>query len=167
MPAKTRAEAPVKRFWVEESFGRTLLEVVVAPVVREVLFATSWRMVERVVKYSAEPKPVRSAEGTVPRHSELMGCGPERMERRTGRREVLRDCCTRVLRRSAGCKRTAEDTPLPRPARKWKVGWAFFVDLALVEAPSDIAVVGLKPSAWAGWVMAAAVASCARITVCS
>jgi hypothetical protein len=30
------------------------------------------------------------------------------------------DCCTRVLTRSAGWRRTAERTPELRPAKKWK-----------------------------------------------
>lgn len=30
------------------------------------------------------------------------------------------DCCTRVLRRSAGWRRKAVVQPEPRPARKWK-----------------------------------------------
>lgn len=36
-------------------------------------------------------------------------------------RVVLRDCWTRVFRRSAGWRRTAERTPEERPARKWTV----------------------------------------------
>ena len=32
---------------------------------------------------------------------------------------VLDDCCTRVLRRSAGWRRTAERSPDARPAAKW------------------------------------------------
>lgn len=37
-------------------------------------------------------------------------------------REWWPDCWTRVLRRSIGCRRTAEQTPEPRPAAKWKAG---------------------------------------------
>lgn len=105
------------------------------------LLATSCRRVFRDVKYNAEPKPVRRAEGTVPRHKDVTGLGPERIERRTGRREEDRDCCTRVLRRSAGWRRTALETPDARPARKWKVGCVFLCDdrwTALV-LPLDIA----------------------------
>ena len=75
------------------------------------------------MKYSADPNPVRSAEGTVPRHKEVMGWGDARMVRRTGRSAEERDCWTRVFRRSAGWRSTAEETPEARPARKWKVGW--------------------------------------------
>lgn len=58
----------------------------------------------------------------MPRHRLRIGCGDERMERRVGRREaVSRDCWTRVLRRSAGCRRTEEVRPERRPATKWKV----------------------------------------------
>jgi len=87
------------------------------------LLATSWRREDNEVKYRAEPKPVRRAEGRVPRQRLVMGLGPLRMERRTGKREEDRDCCTRVLRRSAGWRRMALETPEVRPARKWKVGW--------------------------------------------
>ena len=83
-PAKTRAVAPVMRFWVFESLGRTELlraagllrpdgdvgdpEMAALALLIEVwLFATSCRSVLKVVKYNAEPKPVRSAEGSVPR----------------------------------------------------------------------------------------------------
>jgi hypothetical protein len=78
----------------------------------------------REVKYNALPKPVRSALGTVPRHSDVMGFGPERILRSVPLRVEKRDCWTRVLRRSAGWRRTALETPLARPARKWNVGWA-------------------------------------------
>ena len=122
MPANTRAEAPVKRFCAEESFGRTLLlppgPRIGAAIDLALLLATSWRKVFRLVKYSAEPKPVRSADGTVPRHNEAIGRGPDNIDRSTGNREEERDCWTRVLRRSAGWRRTAEETPLARPATK-------------------------------------------------
>lgn len=81
---------------------------------------------------------MRSAEGTVPRHSEVTGCGDERMERRTGNKEEERDCWTRVLRRSAGWSRTAEETPEARPARKWKVGWEDWRFGEAVDVPLDI-----------------------------
>ena len=135
---------------MDVSFGRTLrdgVDTMVLLLEAAWLFATSWRRVERLVKYNAEPKPVRSAEGTVPRHSEVIGCGPARIERRTGRSEVLPACCTRVLRRSAGCRRTAEETPLARPATKWNVGWAFLIGLAGVVLPFDIAVKNVYCSA--------------------
>jgi hypothetical protein len=118
-PANTRALAPVNMFWVEVSFGSTLLPaLMVVGMPFAVLLATSCRNVCRLVKYSAEPNPVRRADGTVPRHSEVIGCGPARIDRRTGTREELRDCCTRVLRRSAGCRSTAEETPDAKPATK-------------------------------------------------
>ena len=129
-PAKTLAVAPVSKFPVELSFGSTdevlpALTTLKLGALRAVLLATSCLNVFKLVKYKAEPKPVRRAEGTVPRHRDVIGCGPERMLRRTGSSEEERDCWTRVLRRSAGWRRTAEETPEPRPARKWKVGWDF------------------------------------------
>ena len=59
-------------------------------------------------------------DGRVPRHKERIGAVWERMERRVGRRALCGDCCTRVFRRSAGWRRTAERVPVERPARKWK-----------------------------------------------
>lgn len=67
----------------------------------------------------AEPKPVRSAEGSVPRQKERMEGEEWEISRMVVRRELEPDCCTRVLRRSAGCRRTAERRPEPRPATKW------------------------------------------------
>jgi hypothetical protein len=123
--------APVRRLLVLLSLGRTELLVLVGERtgrlrvlsgLARAFFATSWRSAFREVKYSADPKPVRSADGRVPRHSEVKGCGPERMERRTGSKEEDRDCWTRVFKRSAGCRRTALEMPEARPARKWNVG---------------------------------------------
>lgn len=43
---------------------------------------------------------------------------------RVGRRDCEPDCCTRVLRRSTGWRRTAEVKPEPRPATRWNaVRW--------------------------------------------
>jgi hypothetical protein len=38
---------------------------------------------------------------------------------KVGRREAPWDCCTRVLRRSAGWRRIDEVRPEQRPAAKW------------------------------------------------
>ena len=80
----------------------------------------------------AEPKPVRSAEGTVPRHSPRTEEGPERISLRVAWRVWWWDCWTRVLRRSAGWRRTAERRPEVSPAVKWKAAegvsqWLFLV----------------------------------------
>ena len=82
------------------------------------LLATTWRKELRVLKYKADPKPVRNAEGRVPRQSFATGFGDASIERRTGNREEDRDCCTRVLSKSAGWRRTALDMPEARPAKK-------------------------------------------------
>jgi hypothetical protein len=71
-------------------------------------------------KYNAEPRPVRMVDGNVPRQSWRIGLGPSRIPLKACRREVDWFCCTRVLSRSAGCKRKALATPDPRPATKWK-----------------------------------------------
>lgn len=58
----------------------------------------------------------------MPRHSERMGCGEERILRTVVAREsVFLDCCTRVLSRSAGCRRIDDASPEARPAKKWEV----------------------------------------------
>lgn len=151
-PALTLAVAPVSRFCVFVSFGRTVLRLTASfpflspPPVRlfaiAALFATSCRSELRDVKYSAEPKPVRSADGTVPRQRLDTGLGPARIERKVAPRDAAPDCCTRVLRRSAGWRRTAEEIPEPRPATKWNVGRAFLeLDFNRADEgePSDIA----------------------------
>lgn len=63
--------------------------------------------------------PVRITEGRVPRQSCFRELGPASMELRVVRRDVERDCWTRVLRRSAGWRRVAERQPVARPAKKW------------------------------------------------
>lgn len=76
----------------------------------------------RMVKYRAEPNPVRRAEGRVPRHSARMGLEDDRMVLIVGRRAaVWCDCWTRVLRRSAGWSRIDDVRPEQRPAAKWTV----------------------------------------------
>lgn len=48
----------------------------------------------RVVKYSADPKPVRRAEGSVPRHKPRIGCGEERIVWTVEKMDVVwGDCC--------------------------------------------------------------------------
>jgi hypothetical protein len=76
------------------------------------------RIALRLVKYIAEPKPVRRADGTAPRQSAGMMCGAARMSAMAALSECDPDCWTRVLRRSMGWRRTAERTPDPRPAAK-------------------------------------------------
>lgn len=67
----------------------------------------------------AEPKPVRRAEGTVPRQNADSTFGDAAMSRTADAIECEPDCCTRVLSRSIGCRSTAPNTPAPRPAAKW------------------------------------------------
>ena len=47
--------------------GRTAREASSAVAARKGMRAALWRIALRLVKYTAEPKPVRRAEGTVPR----------------------------------------------------------------------------------------------------
>jgi hypothetical protein len=68
----------------------------------------------------AEPKPVRRADGNVPRQKEKMEVEDFEISRIEASNELCPDCWTRVLRRSAGWRSTAESTPDPRPAIKWK-----------------------------------------------
>lgn len=82
--------------------------------------AAFWRMAFRLVKYMADPKPVRRADGTAPRQRAGSRCGAARMSAMAALSECEPDCWTRVLRRSMGWRRTAERTPDPRPAPKWK-----------------------------------------------
>lgn len=136
-PAATRAAAPVAKLAELDNFGRAdeavaaaaalgvLLLALWCPVARSMglpLWARPWRRALRLVKYRAEPKLVRRAEGRVPRHRERMGFEDERMAFMVGRRAMgWWDCWTRVLRRSAGWRRMAEVRPEQRPAAKWKV----------------------------------------------
>ena len=70
------------------------------------------------MKYTADPRLVRKADGRVPRHREVIGWGEERMVFKVVRSEAVRDCCTRVLRRSAGWSRMAVVTPERAPEPK-------------------------------------------------
>src|SRR6266536_5559572 len=98
-PAMVLATAPVTRFAVLDSFGRA--EEPWLAVVPPELAATPCLRAFKLEKYSAEPKPVRRADGMVPRQRPRNGCGEERIALSVGRREWCRDCWTRVLRRSA------------------------------------------------------------------
>lgn len=98
----------------EEDFGA----VVLARTIGVFAWAMVCRRALRLVKYKAEPKPVRRAEGRVPRQSPRIGFGEERIVWRVGTRDCL-DCWTRVLRRSAGWRRMEEVRPEQRPAVKW------------------------------------------------
>lgn len=127
-PAAVRATAPVSRFAVCDSLGKAeeeeeeellLLPASAAAGPRR---ATSWRSAFRDVKYKADPKPVRRADGSVPRHNERIGFGEEMMARTVAESEAVRvDCWTRVLSRSAGWRRIEEVRPEASPARKWNV----------------------------------------------
>lgn len=70
------------------------------------------------MKYIAEPKPVRKADGRVPRQNERIEVWEDEISRIVARSELCPDCWTRVLRRSAGWRSTAERMPDPRPAMK-------------------------------------------------
>jgi len=62
---------------------------------------------------------VRKADGRVPRQKARMELGDEEISRMVRRSELEPLCWTRVFRRSAGWRRTAERMPDPRPAMKW------------------------------------------------
>ena len=83
---------------------------------------------------------MRITLGRVPRQRLRKAEGPERRERRVGRRVVERDCWRRVFRRSAGWRRVALRIPVVRPARKWNsVGEAVirFGDLVKDQGEKD------------------------------
>src|SRR5690242_1407415 len=121
-PAHVRATAPVAKFAVLLSFGREdeWSPVMIAASARPAASSAARR--RRALsdeKYIADPHPVRSVEGSVPRQNWRIGFGPLAMERIVPRRVLDRDCCTRVLSKSAGWRRTAERIPELRPAKKW------------------------------------------------
>lgn len=67
---------------------------------------------------------MRSAEGTVPRQRERIGVGERTSVRTVSMSVAVAEplggaCWMRVLRRSAGWRRTAERTPDAPPERKW------------------------------------------------
>lgn len=80
-PAAVRAIAPVKRLAVCESLGReeddddiyVFAALLLSRRAAGPRRATSVRNAFSEVKYRADPKPVRRAEGRVPRHNERMG----------------------------------------------------------------------------------------------
>ena len=124
-PADALAIAPVVRFARFDSLGRAeeyvgTLPFSNTPIERSKFErATFCRKAFRLVKYIADPKPVRRAEGKVPRQKDWMELGDREISRMVARRELEPDCWTRVLRRSAGWRRTADRMPDPRPAKKW------------------------------------------------
>lgn len=108
-PADVRAIAPVVRFAKFESFGSadevdgcTFVPSTTPMFRSRVERATCCRSALRLVKYRADPKPVRRADGAVPRQKPQMAFGPAKISRKEALRELEPDCCTRVLSRSAG-----------------------------------------------------------------
>ncbi|KAJ8116233.1 hypothetical protein OPT61_g2292 [Boeremia exigua] len=124
-PAQVRATAPVARFAVLLSLGSddewspVTSDASARPAASN---AARRRSALSDEKYIADPHPVRSVDGSVPRQNWRIGFGPLAMARMVPRRVLERDCCTRVLRRSAGWRRTAERMPELRPAKKWTSG---------------------------------------------
>ncbi|KAF3939406.1 hypothetical protein ABW19_dt0200124 [Dactylella cylindrospora] len=110
-PANTRAVEPVRRFVRVDGLVPGFEEV------RPVRW-TDLRRISREAKYIPLPTPVRIAEGVAPRHNVAIGEGEDRIVRMVVRRRESCDCCTRVLRRSAGWRITAETTPPARPEEK-------------------------------------------------
>jgi hypothetical protein len=97
-PAVVLATAPVRRFAVCESFGNADDVFFVLLPSRSIAAgprrATSCRNAFNEVKYSADPNPVRSAEGSVPRHRLRIGFGEEMIVRMVATRDAVRlDCC--------------------------------------------------------------------------
>jgi hypothetical protein len=123
-PAHVRANAPVARFAVLLSLGRELEcsppVIATSPRFAAIKLARR-RSAFKPEKYIAEPHPVRRVLGNVPRQNCFTGFGPFAMERIVPSSVLERDCWTLVLRRSAGCSRTAERTPELNPAKKWTV----------------------------------------------
>lgn len=125
IPADARAMAPVARFARFESLGSEEEWVGFPPCSttpmerRRFDRATFCLKAFKPVKYMAEPRPVRRADGAVPRQKERMEFDDLEISRIVDSKELEPDCWTRVLRRSAGCSRTAERTPEPSPATKW------------------------------------------------
>lgn len=125
IPAEALAIAPVVRFARLDNFGSDEEYVGPEPFPptttgrRRSELATCCRRAFKPVKYNAEPNPVRRVEGAVPRQNDRIPLGEFESSRMTTSKDVWPDCCTRVLRRSAGCRRAAERTPDPRPAMKW------------------------------------------------
>lgn len=124
-PADARATAPVVRFARFESLGSEeewlgFPFLSTAPMeASRFERATFCRRVFSAVKYIADPKPVRRAEGRVPRQKDKIEVEELEISRMVVSSELCPDCCTRVFRRSAGWSRTAERTPDPSPATKW------------------------------------------------
>lgn len=124
-PADVLAMAPVVRFARFDSFGKAdecvgTLPLSKTPIdLRRFERITFWRRAFKLVKYIADPKPVRRAEGAVPRQKDRIELEDFDISRKVSRRDLEPDCCTRVLRRSAGWRRTAERMPDPKPATKW------------------------------------------------
>jgi hypothetical protein len=93
----------------------------------DVHLAAFCRSALRLVKYRAEPSPVRKAEGTVPRQRDRTAFGLFHISLNEARRELSADCCTRVFKRSAGWRRMADSTPELNPAKKWKASYSLSV----------------------------------------
>lgn len=100
-PASDRATAPVVRLATLESLGREE-ECVWLGVPRSCVmgtrawrrfeWATCWRRAFKPVKYRAEPKPVRRADGNVPRQKAVMLFGLLEISRIVVNKDAEPDC---------------------------------------------------------------------------
>jgi hypothetical protein len=121
-PAQVRAKAPVAKLAVLLSFGSELEcspPSLAAPLLPAAIKLARRRSAFSPEKYIADPQPVRNVLGKVPLQNCRTGFGPLAMDRMVPRSVLERDCWTRVFRRSAGWRRTAERTPELKPAKKW------------------------------------------------
>jgi len=107
-PAEARATAPVVRFARFESLGSEeewlgFPCLSTAPMeASRFERATFCRRAFNAVKYIADPKPVRRAEGRVPRQKDKIEVEELEISRMVVSSELCPDCCTRVFKRSAG-----------------------------------------------------------------
>ena len=105
-PAHVLAMAPVARLAVLLSLGNVLEcpspAAAMPPDARRLASSARRRSALRPEKYIAEPHPVRRVLGSVPLQNWRMGWGPLAMSLMVPKMVFWCDCCTRVLRRSAG-----------------------------------------------------------------
>lgn len=107
----------------------------------------------REVKYNAEPSPVRSAEGVVPRHILLvrLRCSFRSLLRHADRESPLL-CCLLVLSKSRGCRMMAEATPEASPDAKCRasqdVRLVFWANIELENLVSHHSDSGLVVYLW-------------------
>lgn len=126
-PIRARATKPLTKFSIGESFGKTLVELVV-PWFDAFNSAKYCLLLDKIVKYKPAPTEVRRVDGRTPLHRSLNRSSLSISFITVGLylRLSLCCCCNLVFNKSRGCNVKADTSPAAAPAMRWMLVVGFF-----------------------------------------